>query len=234
MSKVYIDPNLFAQTGVDSGALTMLGAVVHRFEEPGEYRGTVRRGDDIERVFYLSVDKESPVAAADIDLARLAGSLPKRDEVDKGCCSREPETRFSVNPKGYALFRVSEGSGGYSVNLRRADPDKNTRVFNSTVLEDGAIFSARILRPGTYSVTNTRGKARAELTVSYPPKAFSGYRPPEPQRVQVTENGFHPETITLKPAQGLIFECRTPSRIVIEFEKPNDGPHDRGKGKRAE
>src|SRR5262249_48269690 len=159
---LYIDPNI-VQTGLDSGALTLLGAVVRRFEEPGEYRGTVRRGDAIETVFYLSVDKESPVAAADIDLAKLAGSLPRPDQTDDRCCpSDQSETRFSVNPRGYALFRVSGGKGGYSVNLRRADPNEKTPVFNSTTLDSGALFSARILRPGTYAVTNTVGKTRAQ------------------------------------------------------------------------
>jgi hypothetical protein len=231
MSKVYIDPNI-AQIGLDSGALTMLGAVVQHFEKPGEYRGTVRRGRAIERVFYLSVDKESPVAAADIDLALLAGSLPQKEDVDEGCCPREAEPRFSVNPKGYALFRVSGGKGGYSVHLRRADPDEKTPVFNSTALDNGAAFSARILRPGTYVVTNTHGRTRAQLTIAYPPKAFSGYRPPEPERVEVTEKGFRPKKIALKPAQGVIFECRTPARIVIELEEADDGPRGRAKAEK--
>ncbi len=230
MSKVYIDPNI-AHIGLDSGALTMLGAVVRRFEEPGEYRGTVRRGDAIERVFYLSVDKASPVAAADIDLARLVGTLPQKDEDEEGCCP-ETEARFSVNPKGYALFRVSGGKGGYSVNLRRADPDEKTPVFNSTALDDGAVFSARILRPGSYVVTNTHGRTHARLMIAYPPKAFSGYRPPEPERVEVTEKGFDPETIVLKPAQGVLFECRTRARIVIELEEADDGPLVCGKDER--
>lgn len=232
MNKAYIDPNI-AQIGLDSGALNMLGAVVCRFEEPGGYRGTVRRGDVIEKVFYLSVDKESPVAAADIDLAKLGGSLLRPNDTDEGCCcSDEPETRFSVNPRGYALFRVSGGKGGYSVNLRRADPNEKTPVFNSTALDNGAIFSVRILRPGAYVVTNTCGKTRAQLTVSYPPKAFSGYRPPEPQRVEVTEKGFYPNKIALKPAQGLVFECRTTSRIVIELERADNGPRDLGKAEK--
>ncbi|HEX6076377.1 MAG TPA: hypothetical protein VFZ32_14080, partial [Micromonosporaceae bacterium] len=209
MNKVSIDPNI-AQTGLDSGALTMLGAVVRRFEKPGKYRGTVRLGDTIEKVFYLSVDKESPVAAADIDLAKLAGSLPQQKETGADYCAAEEEARFSVNPRGYVLLRVSGGRGGYSVNLRRADPEEQTPVFNSTMLDSGTIFSARVLRPGTYTVTNTHGKARAaHLTVTYPPRAFSGYQPPDALRVKVTERGFHPERIELMPAQGLIFECRT-------------------------
>lgn len=230
MTKANIDPNI-AHIGLDSGALSMLGAVVRRFEEPGEYRGTVRRGNAIERVFYLSVDKESPVAAADIDLAKLAGTSPQPEETAGSCCPAEAEARFSVNPRGYVLFRVSGGRGGYSVNVRRADPDEKTPVFNSTALDGGANFTARVLRPGTYSVTNTAGKARASLTVAYPPKAFSGYRPPEALRVEVTDKGFRPEKIELKALQGLIFDCRAPARIVIALERADDGPRGRDKAK---
>jgi hypothetical protein len=225
MSKLDIDSNI-AQTGLDSGSLTMLGAVVQQFEEPGEYRGTVRRGETIEKVFYLSVDKDSPVAAADIDLARLAGSVPQ-SETGSDCCPGDGEARFSVNPRGFVLFRVSGGRGGYSVNLRRAQPDEDTPVFDSSVLDAGATFSARVLRPGVYSVTNARGEARATLRVAYPPRAFSGYRPPEALRVTVTERGFEPENLELVPTQGLIFDCSGPARIVIALEEPDDGPADR-------
>lgn len=223
MDKLNLDPNLFTQTGLDSGALTMLGAVINRFDEPGEYRGTVRRGDSIETVFYLSVDTESPVAAADIDLARLAGTLSDRPgEEHACCCPSETEPRFSVNPRGFVLFRVSGGKGGYSVNLRRADPDEDTRVFNSTILDNGQIFTARILRPGRYSVTNTLDGGRAELVVGAPPKPFSGYRPPDPLNVTISERSFDPSRMALEPAQGLIFECHTPSRIVIELERVDE------------
>jgi hypothetical protein len=225
MSKALIDPNIL-RTDLDSGALTMLGAVVHRFEEPGEYRGTVRLGDAIEKVFYLSVDPESPVAAADVDLAALAGSLP--DEKTEGaCCPDDGEARFSVNPRGYVLFHVSGGRGGFSVNLRRADPDEKTPVFNSTALSAGAMFSAHLLRPGRYSVTNVLSNARATVTVGYPPEAFSGYRPPDPLRMEVTERGFEPERIELSAAQGLIFDCNARARIVISLEEPDDGPGER-------
>ena len=30
--------------------------------------------------------------------------------------------------------------------------------------------------------------------------------------------------VDLKPMQGLIFECHTPSRIAIELLEPDDGP----------
>jgi hypothetical protein len=220
MSKISIDPAL-ARVGLDSGALTLLGAVAQRFEIPGEYRGTVRRGDAIERVFYLSVDQESPVAAADIDLAALADPGDQRTD---SCCRPDSEPRFTVNPRGYAVFRVSGGTGGYSVNLRRADPDEKTPVFNSARLDGGAVFSASVLRPGSYSVTNGLSRTRAELTVSYPPRAFSSYRPGEPIHVAVMEQGFNPARIAVGPAQGLVFDCKAPARIVIALEMADDGP----------
>lgn len=222
MSTVHIDPNII-QVGLDSGALTMLGAIVQRFEVPGHYRGTVRRGHAAERIFYVSVDKESPVAAADIDLAQFTESQPRHAGAVERCCPEKVETQFSVNPRGYVLFRVSRGKGGYSVTLRRAVDDDKITAFDSTVLDDGAVFSARILRPGRYVVSNTLGRTRAQLTVAYPPKAFSGYRPPDPERIEVTKKGFNPGKIALKTAQGAIFECRTPARIVIQLEEADDG-----------
>lgn len=227
MSKLRLDPNIL-HAALDSGALTMLGAVVSQFPEPGDYRGTVRRGDAIERVFYLSVDQDSPVGAADVDLAKLAADLPQhQDETNDDCSPDDTRTRFEVNPRGYVLFRVSGGLGGYSVNIRRADPDEKAPVFNSAVLRDGDTFSARVLQPGRYSVTNALGEASAALSVAYPPAPFSGYRPPQPLHLDVTEQGFRPEVIEIMPAQGLIFGCHTPARIVVALEQAYERPSQR-------
>jgi hypothetical protein len=226
MSSLNFDTNL-VHSGLDSGALTMLGAVVRQFPEPGQYRGTVRQGKSIQRVFYLDVDENSAVAAADVDLAKLAKlGLAQTDagrpSDDNDCRPEDEESRFSVNPRGYVAFRVSGGAGGYWVNLRRADPDEKTPVFNSTALADGDVFSAQILQPGTYWVTNSLRDSRAQLTVAYPPKAFSGYRPPDAIHVAVTERGFVPETIELQAAQGAVFDCRTEARIVITLERESN------------
>ena len=94
------DRNMFTQIGLDSGSLTILGAVIHSFGEPGEYRGSAAREGD-QAVFFITVDKNSPVAQANIDLATLA----KPEQPSKECCeSEEARNRFSVNPKGYAAM----------------------------------------------------------------------------------------------------------------------------------
>jgi len=72
--KMTFDKNLFTQVGLDSGSLTMLGGVTHRFLEPGQYRGVVYQGKEILGGFYISVDKDSAAAQANIDLAAFEGS----------------------------------------------------------------------------------------------------------------------------------------------------------------
>lgn len=213
--------NLFTQIGLDSGALTMLGGVIHSFQEPGEYRGSVRKEGEGQAVFYVLVDKNSPVAQVNIDLAAL--TRPS-DTSSKNCRLEDSPNQFSVNPKGYAVFHVSEGAGGYNVHVRKAEENPETKIFDSRTLSDGDIFSATIIRPGTYSVVNMLTKAQGQLVVSYPEIGNTPYRPPGPIRVQVAQEHFEPQHIKLKPGQGLLFECNTPSRIRIELQRPDDGP----------
>jgi hypothetical protein len=212
--------NLFTQMGLDSGSLTILGAVTHSFNEPGEYRGTVRneKGESL-AVLYISVEKDSPVAQVNIDLALLVKNAASKSQTDT--CAAD-ENQFTVNPRGYAVFRVSEGTGGYNVHIRKAEQETQ-QLFDSRNLNSNDIFSGLIIRPGLYSVSNNN-KARAEIDVSYPKIEKTAYRPPGPLRVEVTEKGFVPAKIALKPGQGISFDCRTPSRIKIELSKPNDGP----------
>ena len=110
------------------------------------------------------------------------------------------------------------------MNLRRADADERDPRLQQHDLDDGAAFSARILQPGTMWSPMPMMRPAPTLIVAYPPKAFSGYRPPEPVHVEVTDGGFRPERIELAAAQGLIFDCRTPARILIALERPDDGP----------
>jgi hypothetical protein len=192
--------------------------LIHSFSEPGNYRGSVYAGKR-QTVFYVSVDPESPVAQVNIDLAALA-----RSGVGDECGCKPAQDHFSVNPKGYAVFHVSSGAGGYHVQLRRAVENRDERVFNSLTLCDGDIFSATIIRPGRYTVINTYTRAQADLVVSYPVIGKSAYRPPAPVRISCTKDGFEPGYIELKPAQGLIFECQTESRVLVRLVEPDDGP----------
>ena len=223
MKQFDLDRNYFEQIGLDSGALTLLGVIVHSLKEPGEYRGTVRRDKLPEASFYISADSNSPVAQVTIDLASLSPG-PEDEKTD--CCKEEDKNRFVVNPKGYALFRVSRGSGGYNVHIRRAAEDPKTAVYDSSQLEDGDVFSAIIVRPGRYSFKNLVTRGEGEIVVSYPVIGKTAYRPPAPVSVECIREGFKPARVELQPGQGLNCQIRVPSRIKIELVKPDDGPRE--------
>jgi hypothetical protein len=216
-SQLAFDQHLYTQIGLDSGALTQLGAVVHSFGEAGEYRGTARRGDLPEATFQVSVDPTCAIAQVDIDLAAL---------VDENDPCGDDGRHFTVHPKGFAVFRVSKGSGGYWVNVRRADEDRAVKAYDSRRLEQGDIFAALLLRPGRYSIANELSKARGELTVAYPTVGKTAYRPPAALNAECGDT-IKPSAIRLKPVQGLNIHATGPARINIKLVEPDDGPKSR-------
>jgi hypothetical protein len=230
MVKPTFDRNLFTQIGLDSASLSMLGSIVHTFSEAGEYRGVLHRGEQIKAVFYITVDRSSPVAQATIDLAALERrAQPPVGQTDDRCCSKTDEAarggnHFSLNPRGYTLFHVASGAGGYHVNVRRIDAEQSQRGYDSRVLAEGDIFSAIIIRPGRYSMTNASTKASGEIVVSYPQIGDKAYRPPNPVRVECGPASFEPARVALQPGQGVLFHARVHSHIVIHLLQPDDGP----------
>lgn len=216
---------MFTQIGLDSGSLTIFGTVVRNFPDPGEYRGVLHRGEDIEAIFYIKVDKNSPVAQVNIDLAKLSNDVPEPSKYSSD--KLDTQSHYVVHPKGYALFHVSGGSGSFYVHVRKAEEGSKHKPFDSRELSEGDIFSAIIIRPGTYSVTNLLSKARGEIVVSYPKIGKTAYIPPDPIRVECKEGTFEPEKVKLQPGQGLIYHIITPSRIKIVLLKPDDGPEHR-------
>jgi hypothetical protein len=230
--KLTFDQNLFTQTGLDSGALNMLGALTHSLSEPGDYRGSVHRGSENIAAFYIVADKNSPVAQANIDLSTLDPSVIKApshhlDDQGPRCCGDSHSgttTQFTVNPKGFLVFHVSAGAGGYAVMVRKAAEDPNTTIFNSRELSEGDVFSASIIRPGTYSVENVLTNAKGQIIVAYPRRGETAYRPPGPIVFHCSANEIEPERADLQPGQGINFHFKVRSRIKIELLRADDGP----------
>jgi hypothetical protein len=223
------DRNLFTQIGLDSGSLTMLGTVAHSFSEPGEYRGVVHLGEKVAAVFAVSSDKSSPNASATIDLQSLVSGAAGAHPAGCACCKGHPAgdggpRRFVVNPRGYTLFHISGGAGGYYVHIRRTDAPPEDKGYDTRSLAAGDIFTAIVLRPGSYTIENTHTKARGTLVVGYPKRGEKRYRPPGPLRVKCGPRSFDPNRLEIQPGQGVIFEVGAPARIQIRLEKPDDGP----------
>lgn len=236
--KASINYQLFTQTSLDSGALTMLGTVIHNFSESGKYLGDVLLGKRTVGKFYLTVDKECPAMQVNIDLSMLHQPASKHRKI--------MEKRFVVNPKGYAVFHVSRGAGGYAVCVGRIGEKHESGMFDSRELKKDDLFAVTLIRPGTYSVTNVNTKAKSEIVVAYPKieKIREPYCPPEPVSIECTKKAFEPGKIMekaleqnkstkkafkrgrieIKPAQGQVYRLKSPSRIKIRLVRPDNGP----------
>jgi len=215
--KAFINWPIFTQTSIDSGSLTMLGSVLHNFSEPGIYMGTILQNNEAVSTFQLIVDKDSPATQVDIDLASLHQGKIKHS------CSDDSK-RFEVNPKGYAVFYVSRGSGGYSVVVGRLDENEKARLFfDSRELKEGDIFTATIIRPGLYTVTNIKTKSSGKIVVTYPKRGKVPFRPPRPKSIECNKDSLDPNKIEIHATQGQIYKIKTPSRIKIELIEPDDG-----------
>ena len=223
-------PYVFQQIGLDSGALTILGRVIHRFQEPGEYRGVCLRSGQRAGVFHLKVEKGLSINQVNIDLATILGPATPASG-DCGCHSAgltSGDPSFTVAAGGYAVFHVSGGPGGFDVHVGAAAiaPPEN-REFDSAKLQNGDLFAATILRPGLYSVSNlaAKGGSPMELNVEYPPAQKKAFTPAAPVRIKTSGQGFDPKgVVKLVSPQTCIFVCESASRIKIELKHPYDSP----------
>lgn len=204
---------VFSQIGLDSGALGLLGSVVHRFAEPGHYAGTALVGDDARGEFEIVVAEEGP-PAAQVDLTGLGRS--RRDR----CCDEErPAYRVALG--GHVAFYVGTGNEGWHVLV--GDPRSREAEFDSRRLESGDLFAATVLRPGTYQVRNEHGRERTELVVRYVRPGKERYTPPDPMRLTMSQQASR-KAVRVGPAQGIVFEVTDSARILIELVEPDDGP----------
>jgi hypothetical protein len=210
---------LFTQIGLDSGALTLLGSVVHPVPEPGIYRLVVNR--DGREVGELDIEvTDGGAAQLDVDLSSVGpgASKPARG----GCCGSD-DVQHDLRPGGHLLLHVGEGPGRYSAALFAVGDDKGRPVLDTTLLGPGDTFAATVLRPGRYRVTAPASGAEAVLVVRYPVRGKEPYRPADPIQVTVG-NGFDPKELEIGPAQGIAFHVTSSARIEIALVEPDDGP----------
>ena len=222
-----INQHLFADKPIDSGALTVACSVVHNFPEPGTYACAVVVGKKTEATFHVAVGDEYPATHVTVDLATAGrASAGEKCECEGGAGA--DGRHFEVNTKGFAVFYVSRGAGGYAVRavgkLRKND---KPLVFDSRELRAGDIFTISLLRPGSHALSNSTG-AKGKITVLYPgaKKGRELYNRAPPVEVRCTTGEFNPKEIEAEVAQGQVYRIETaePSRIKIELTKADDGP----------
>jgi hypothetical protein len=227
--KAIINRHMFTESNIDSGSITMRTTVVHKFSEPGEYLGNVMKGKAVVGQFRIVVGKKPEAAAAanakSAEMSPPAG--PTQAHIDlqqmEAPAARSGQAavanRFMVRPDGYAVFKASAGAGGYAVEVFKAG-ERGAKVFDSRELKGDDLLYVLVLRPGTYSVTNTLANAKAELVVAYPEKGMP--RNLEPVRAESGSSSISPQRLDVKPMQGIVFSFKAPSRIKIDLVKPED------------
>jgi hypothetical protein len=211
-----INTEIFMQIGLDSGALTLLGAVAHPVHDPGPHHGVVLLDGEEVADFGFVVAEEGRTQL-DVDVAKVAGA----GRTGCGCCT-DPDAAPHLRAGGMLLVHVGSGRGAYAVVVSAGEGDAQRVVFDSRQLEKGDLFTATVLRPGRYAVTNTVNGARAKLEVRYPERRREPLRAAEAVQVRVGDR-FDPERLAVQPTQGQVYAAETSARVVIELVEPYDG-----------
>lgn len=241
--QMYTNRQLITQSVLDSGALGLLGAVVHQFAEPGEYHGAVLQDERERATFLLAVEEGSTALQVDVDLGALSVPSAGTAVPDPCLCKDGPKVeprrkgapRFTVGVRGYTLF-YSSIAGAFSVRVNRVGEERV--LFDSRELQDGDLFAATLIRPGSYAVTNVPARSQGGVLVAYPEARRVGEPPPAPVTIDATSGaltvtdgrGARLDRLAIQPGQGQIYRIRTPSRIRLELVEPDDGPGGRPAG----
>lgn len=212
--KAKVNIQLFKTTTFDSGALGMLGMVLHQFRSAGNYRAAIMEDGRPVTDVDFEVNEKSEVMQLDIDLAQAVRNAKTRPEDCR--CKSHMQGTMVVSTKGYVLFHASLGDG-YSVTVSKAGEKV---VFDSTKLGIDDLFAVSLLEPATYSMRNTIGSAAGEIIVSLTPKMAKQIKNLETRYIDVNEKKFSPERIELTSSQGLVFRIRDTARILIEKKSP--------------
>jgi len=229
---IKINRFLFSQTTIDSGSLTPHSTLVCKFTDPGEYQGIIMKGSGIVSRFKLNVLDERPSSRLSSLSTINSKETSQLTDVNKQVSDTSNQinidlsnimSTYTLRKGDYAVFYVSTGAGGYSIEIYRFEKGSQIKTFDSKELKDGVIFSAMVIRPGTYLITNNLNDAKAELVINYP-ELGKMKKILIPINIESNTKEIVPNKINIDPSQGLIFRINTLSRIRIELTKPEDRP----------
>ena len=213
---VLINRPVFTQRDFQSGALTVLTSLFHRFTEPGTYDLFVRREGQVIHRTQLRVIPEGGPSQINLDLAKLGDTA---------------EAQYTLPVDGVLGFFVSQGTASYTVSIDRLGKrEKATVLDSSKLVAEGDVFALTLVRPGTYQVLSqsARGRGKGEIHVNL--KRGEGHRTDQATLVSVAQQGLlRPGTVRIMAGQTVAFRCAAPTRISVELVKPAviDRPTDR-------
>jgi len=213
---------------LESSSLAPLAIVAHPFADEGTYVGQVMRGKHLVASLVFEVSGEVDKPQIDIDCAKFL-PLP-------GPESLRP-IRHKLSPGGYAMFYVSEGKGGFHIEITprsRADmgDDGQAGVFDSRKLGPGDLFIVSLIRPGEWIAKS--GAAKAVISVSQPEKSRTPYQPKsEANHITMGDSELSPASLSVGPGEGVVFDVTCPGTVVtVEMKSADDqSEKNRPKGK---
>lgn len=212
--KAKINLQLLNTTTFDSGALGLMAMVLHQFKDTGYYLASIRVNRREVTEVKFKVDDDSNNMQLDVDLAKAVNTEEKGHKYE--CKKKKFVINKDLSPDGYVLFYASSGSG-YSVTVYKLEGrGKGKEVFDSTKLNEGDLFAVTLLEPAKYSMENKLGKASGNIDVSLKSKNTDQINKKNSLEVKVTEKKFEPNKIKLISSQGLVFQIKEKSRILIK------------------
>lgn len=215
LKKMVLNRAVFSKRPFDSGALTVLATLFHRFSEAGDYEVFVSRdGQTVHRTRIQVVGENAPTQL-NLEMSSL-GNLVEG-------CNCEADKDLVLKTGGVVSFYASQGVSAYSVSVEKSD-DKNKRkvtlLDSSSLIPEGDLYAVTLVHAGVYRVTATAGKARAEGEVRVAAPKGEKYRPDQPVLVAFGKEGFSPKSAQIMAGQTVVFHLTQAARIQVEMAKP--------------
>jgi hypothetical protein len=197
---------LFAKRPLESGALSVLGAIFHRFEAAGVYEVMIRVDRGASQRVQVNVGSGA-TSQINLDVTALGG--------DSDCGCEDNEAR-SLNVGGVMGFYTSKGGSPFTVTVDQlTDRERKVVLDSAQGIPAGDLFSVTLIRPGNYRVTNGLNKSVMALSVNLP--KGEKYIVSQTKSVDVVAEGFKSRGETLFPGQTLVFQCHVPAQLRVEL-----------------
>lgn len=215
MNKKIVNKNIINQTSFDSGSLTPLQTVYHKFTNSGSYYGILLKNDVIIGKFLITVNDTYKNNVIKIDIKNVIASQTYARN-DKNYTNQ-----FTLQTNGYATIYVSSGLGGYSIRINRIHHNKTEIEFDNRELCDNDIFSIVLIMPGEYIVTNNNGKIQGKIIVNYPSKIQQSVISYSSQcTINVVEDSFQPDIIKVNSGDLQIYHIKIKNcRLKIRLKE---------------
>jgi len=193
----------------DSTYIGVLSYHAFQLKEEGTYSGHVLHKDTLVDTIKIMVSKDSKAMQANIDF----------NQFDISGVRERGTQNFEVGLNGCLLLLNSNKNHPFRLKLEKPGkvPGRGI-IYDTKKLDNGAIYSCVLLRPGTYEVCFKR-KAVGTIKVQYPTATTDKSKLHEAIRVQVDSKGIQPSSINALPMQGIVFEFLSAGSIQINLQK---------------